>query len=71
MQYDQLNLQSKIESAVEERWELLRLAKFTGNTPEELNLMKTLWTHGFMEGAEAAVKLSQEMFETVHKSSQN
>jgi broad specificity phosphatase PhoE len=44
-----------------EEWENLKFAKLQNAGPEELELMKNLWSHGFTKGAEAATQLSMAL----------
>lgn len=54
---------SVINQLKDEAWKELVAARFSDNTPAELEIMEALWSHGYAKGAEAAlaflVKLQQ------------
>lgn len=49
----------------ESDWSDLQSAKFQNCTPEELLLMKTLWSHGFMKGAERSAEILTNIYDAV------
>ena len=60
-------IDSLIETLKETDWENLRSTKLANCKPEELALMKTLWSHGFMAGAERAIEMSESVYNQVNK----
>lgn len=54
---------SVMESVKTEAWDNLRAQKFPVNTPEELEIMRAIWNHGFTRGAEAASRMMTKMAE--------
>lgn len=56
-----------IESVKNDAWKTLVDTKLKDSSPEELEVMKALWSHGFMRGAEAATLLTTEIYELVNK----
>lgn len=56
-----------VESEKEKEWNQLVELKFKDNTAAELEVMKTLWTHGFMRGAETATRISMELYDLINK----
>ena len=51
-----------VESLKESAWTELKLSKFQNSPPTELEFIKTLWSHGFMRGAEIATELSTAIY---------
>ena len=56
-----------IESHKEDFWKELVENKLKSSSPEELEMMKTLWSHGFMRGAETATRISMELYDLMNK----
>lgn len=63
----QQHVDQVVESMKEEAWAELAATKLAGSSTAELDMMKTLWSHGFMKGAEAATKISMELYELLNK----
>ena len=63
----QQHVDQVVESIKEEAWATLVTTKFQNSSPEELDVMKTLWSHCFMRGAEAATRISMEIYELLNK----
>jgi len=61
----QQHIDQLIETAKEEAWASLVAAKFSDNPPNEIE--KVLWSHGFMRGAEAATKLTAELYTLINQ----
>ena len=65
----QQHIDQVIESIKEESWKTMVDLKFNHMSSEELDFMKTLWSHGFMKGAEAATRVTMEIYEVLNKKS--
>ncbi len=65
----QLYVDTVIGQLKEEAWENLRFAKLQNFGPEETELMKNLWCHGFTKGAEVATQLSSAILDAINKKS--
>lgn len=55
-----------VDAEKETEWNKLAELKFKDNSPAELEVMKTLWTHGFMRGAETATRISMELYDLIN-----
>lgn len=60
-----------IEELRKKEWEELKTAKFQSSSPEELQIMETLWKHGFMKGAESASYFLAAVYAKVFNPSKN
>ena len=63
----QQHIDQIIESLKEEAWKSVSDAKFSNSPPEELEVMKNIWSHGFMRGAEAATRVTTEIYDLLNK----
>lgn len=63
----QLYVDSIVGQLKDEAWENLRFSKLQNASPEELELMKNLWCHGFTKGAEIATQLSMALHTAINK----
>jgi hypothetical protein len=61
-EFNKNTLNILIEKERDKEWECLRQARLEDVPLEELAVMKTLWSHGFMTGAVTALKMSEEVF---------
>lgn len=63
--------QSYVDSLIQEikkdAWDNLRATKFAGNSVDEVEVMGTIWSHGFMRGAEAATRIMMKLAEESKK----
>lgn len=57
-----------VDTLLEEAWEKVCKTKFTDSSEEELTIMKNIWAHGFMCGAEAATQLNLSIYNKLHNS---
>lgn len=48
-------IMSVLDEQKEEEWKSVVATRLPGNTPEELDIMKTLWSHGYASGAKSAI----------------
>jgi hypothetical protein len=63
----QVYVDSVIQEIKREAWDNLRAAKFAGSSVDEVEIMQTIWSHGFMRGAEAATRLMMKLSEESKK----
>ena len=63
--------QSYIDSVItkqqENAWTELKLSKFKDMPSDQVDIAKTIWSHGYMKGAEAATQLTMALYEVVNK----
>jgi hypothetical protein len=62
----QQHIDQIIESEKETIWSELAALKFQDRPSEELEVIKTLWSYGFMRGAETATRISMELYELLN-----
>lgn len=60
-------IDSLIREVRKEAWDNLRATKFAANSVDEVEVMQTIWDHGFMRGAEAATRVVQKIDEANKK----
>lgn len=57
----QAYIMTVLDQQREEEWKKLVNARLSENTPAELNVMETLWSHGYAKGAEAVLAFISEI----------